>query len=149
MKKLKTDGKTVEWTKNYGNYPGGVNQFNGLTGGDKAIVYNECWGVSKRYKEDDTTHDGYVLACGTGVEGCNMFGPMMPWLYLQCAFDPRIEWRSLAVATDLSGELTYYRMDNYQSGEGGNVASSAAEYVFTRKGGKHTIITDEKMGMGI
>jgi hypothetical protein len=37
-------------------------------------------------------------------------------------------------------------MDNYQDGD--TVVDSAAEYVFTRKAGGHTIITDERMGLG-
>lgn len=89
------------------------------------------------------------MACGTGIEGCPLFGPMLPWLYATCLLEPRVVWRSLAIGTDLKGERVFSRQDNYQAGEGGPAVSSAAEFVFERTGGRHTIITDEQMGMGI
>lgn len=150
MMKLDSGG-TLEWTQDYGNYPGGVNQFNGIAQGNWALIYNECWGVAKKYASDGTTHDGYVMACGTGIEGCSAFAGNTPWTYLECEADPRVVWRSLAVATDLKGERVYSRMDSFQDSEAGGqpVADSAAEFVFERTGGGHTIITDERMGLGL
>lgn len=114
--------------------------------GDWALIYNECWGVAKHYDTAGTSHNGYVLACGTGIETCGAFwGPFWPWTYYACELDPRKVWRSLAIAVNLSGERVWSRMDNFQ---GENIVSSAAEYVYASSDGKHTIITDEQMGMG-
>ena len=152
MMKLDNDGK-LEWTQDYGNYPGGVDQFTGLSKGNWGLIYNECWGVAKKYSysADGTikTHDGYVMACGTGIEGCSAFSFQTPWTWLECEFDPRKVWRSLAVATDLKGERVYSRMDNFQDAEQlGTVVDSAAEFIFERAAGGHTIVTDERMGFG-
>lgn len=68
MKKLSATG-TVEWSQNYGNYGGGVNQFNELEAGDWTLIYNECWGVAPSYS--NSVQNGYVLSCGTGIEGCD------------------------------------------------------------------------------
>ena len=141
MKKLSATG-TVEWTQDYGNYGGGVNQFNGLTPGDWALVYNECWGVAPTYT--NSVQDGYAMACGTGIEGCDLYkGDLLT----TCKADPRTTWRSLTIATDLKGERVYHRMDSFQSGES-TVWASAAEYIFASSGDTHTIVTDEAMGFG-
>ena len=39
-------------------------------------------------------------------------------------------------------------MDNYETSEGGTVASTGGEYVFTGTDGEVKIITDEANGMG-
>ena len=106
MTKLKTDG-TVDWSKTYGNYKGGVNQFAGLPEAYEALVYTECWGMAKTYAADLTTHNGYALACGSGIEGCPSW--MKPLYKQECKKDPRIEWRALTVATDLNGERVWHR----------------------------------------
>jgi len=49
---------------------------------------------------------GYVIACGTGIEGC----ADQP---AECASDPRINWRTLVVGTDLNGKRIWSRMDNF------------------------------------
>ena len=70
--KLDLNGEVV-WAKDFGNYAGGVNQFDGLKQGNWALVFTECWGIAPIYAEDGTTHDGYVMACGTGTDsygGC-------------------------------------------------------------------------------
>ena len=60
----------VEWTKRYGNYPGGVNQYTNQkkSFGDSSFIYNECFGVAPIKVDDEVT--GYLLACGSGIEGC-------------------------------------------------------------------------------
>lgn len=141
MKKLSATG-TVEWSQDYGNYGGGVNQFDGLSPGDWALVYNECWGVAPTYT--NKVQDGYAMACGTGIEGCDLYkGDLLT----TCKADPRTTWRSLTIATDLKGERVYHRMDSFQSGES-TVWASAAEYIFASSGDTHTIVTDEAMGFG-
>ena len=145
MKKLDTSGKE-QWSKDYGNYGGGKNQFDKLPAGDWALIYNECWGVAPRYDTDGTTQNGFVLACGTGIEGCTT--NFNDALLSKCKKDPRTTWRSLAVATDLKGERVYSRMDSYQGGDT-KVWAAAAEYVVSAPAGKHMIITDEAMGFGV
>ena len=147
MIKFDADGEE-EWKKDYGNYPGGVSQFRELEEGNWSLVYNECWGVAPKYAADGTTHDGYVMSCGTGIEGCNVL--LGPFVWAECIGDPRRTWRALTVATDLEGERIYSRMDSYGVGmnEGDPVGSSAGEFVFTNADGGHVIVTDEGMGMG-
>lgn len=110
MTKTKTDG-TIDWSKNYGNYKGGVNQFAGIPSSDPALVYTECWGFAKTYASDLTTHNGYALACGSGIEGCpvSIFGRFKPGLWNECRKDPRTAWRALTLAVDLNGETVWYR----------------------------------------
>ena len=101
MLKLDKHGEKV-WTKIHGNYAGGVNQFSGIPVGDRAYVIDECWGMMPT-KSDKGVHDGYAIACGTGIEGCNADSPP------GCAKDPRITWRSLVIATDLEGDRVWSR----------------------------------------
>jgi len=107
MKNLSPTG-TVEWSKDFGNYGGGKNQFSGLTAGNPALIYNECWGIAPR--KTNSVQDGYVIACGTGIEGCG--GPNVQW-EAECKQDKRTTWRSLTIATDLKGEKVWHRMDSY------------------------------------
>ena len=107
--------------------------------------------MAPKYADDGTTHDGYVMSCGTGIEGCSAFGFNYGlFIWLECLGDPRKTWRALTVATDLEGERVYSRMDSYGVGlyEGDPVGSSAGEYVFTNADGGHVIVTDEGNGMG-
>jgi hypothetical protein len=111
--KLDTDGTKV-WEKTYGNYPNGVNQFTDSGEGNWALIYNECWGIQPKY-DTSGTQDGYVLACGTGIEGCGLFMNFMPHLYIECLNDPRKIWRALTVATDFDGNRVWSRMDSFQA----------------------------------
>lgn len=105
--KLDTNG-ALQWSKLYGNYPDGVNQFADSGEGDWALVYNECWGVTNTYDSSGAV-DGYALACGTGIEGCSVMLNNMPHLYFECLGDPRKVWRALTVATDLNGDRVWSR----------------------------------------
>ena len=146
MIKFDADGGQ-DWSELYGNYAGGVNQYTDIEEGNWALVYNECWGVAPKYADDGTTHDGYVMSCGTGIEGCPLFNSNFGLgTWLECRGDPRTQWRSLAVATDLEGERIYSRMDSFQTEDG--VQASAAEYVFVNTEGGHVLVTDEGSGMG-
>jgi len=149
MKKLTSTG-TIEWTQTFGNYRGGVNKFAGLEAGKDVLIYNECWGVAPRYEgSSSTTQVGYTLACGTGIEGCSAEMNLDSSTTSECNSDPRRDWRALTVATDLKGERVYSRMDSFMGNEGGEVYSSAAEYVFASSNGKTTVITDEAYGLAI
>jgi len=68
MMKVDKDGNKV-WTKNLGNYAGGVDQFAGTAVGDRSYVIDECWGMMSTTAADGTPN-GYAIACGTGIEGC-------------------------------------------------------------------------------
>jgi len=104
---------TQTFSVDYGNYGGGVNSYDGLTAADGDWIYNECWGIAKTYATDGTTHDGYILACGTGIECENGSANVS-----QCTTDYRKNWRALLVATDLSGNRVWSRMDNVSLGDG-------------------------------
>lgn len=110
---MKLDPNTLDivWQKIHGGYPGGVNQYKGLDGGNRRYVIDECWGLMTT-TDANGVPTGYALGCGTGIEGC----PDVPGyekLKAECEADPRIEWRSLVVATDLNGDMTWYRIDNF------------------------------------
>ena len=138
--KIDSNGQLL-WKKVHGNYAGGINQFSGLSKGPNYVI-DECWGMMATTGADGTVN-GYAMACGTGIEGCD-------GLPADCAADPRITWRSLIVATDLNGDRVWSRQDNYQwSGvETLGASSSAAEYIFPMAGGKMGVITDEAGGGG-
>ena len=59
------------WKKTLGNYPGGVNQHSGLGKGNPELIFNECWGLAATKDELTDKNTGYVVACGTGIEGCD------------------------------------------------------------------------------
>jgi len=61
------------------------------------MVLDECWGMAAT-KDANGTPNGYLMSCGTGIEKC-------PEDYK----DPRCTWRSLIVATDLDGNMIWYR----------------------------------------
>jgi len=112
MMKL-NDAGAVQWTKDYGNYPGGKNQFTGLKEGDQVLIYNECFGVAPRYEGSSTTQIGYHISCGTGIEGCGWGLDL--WTFFKCQFEPRLTWRALTIATDLNGDRVWSRMDNFET----------------------------------
>lgn len=57
-----------QWTKTFGNYPGGINQFSNTV--PKNYNIDECWGISKTV-DANGMHDGFAIACGTGIENCS------------------------------------------------------------------------------
>ena len=136
----------LDWQKNYGNYPNGVNQFADSGEGNWALIYNECWGIQPTY-DSNQDHNGYVLACGTGIEdNCPLTSNFMPGLYFECLNDPRQTWRALTIATDLNGKRVWSRMDSFQSAD--EPVGSASEYVLSHTDGSVTFITDEAIGFG-
>jgi len=85
-----TDSSGVQtWIQTYGDYSGGTGNYDGYTaGGD--WIYNECWGIAKSYS--GSTQDGYVLACGTGIE-CESGDDNVA----ECDTDWRRNWRALSI----------------------------------------------------
>ena len=109
------DQYNLQWKKTFGNYPGGVNQFAGLSEGPWPWIYTECWGMTSVYSAEGNP-SGYALQCGTGIEGCEIEHIRDFWApELQgesCAADPRSQWRSLLIVTDLEGNRIWSRQDN-------------------------------------
>ena len=133
-----------KWLKTYGNFPGGINQYAGLTSGPREYIFDECFGITTTRDASGAT-TGYVMACAIGIEGC-------AGRPAECESDPRVAWRATPMATDLNGDLVWYRMDSYQgedSLEGKKVATSSCEFVFPMEGGKFACIIDEAGGQGV
>ncbi|CBY12478.1 unnamed protein product [Oikopleura dioica] len=125
-----------------GTWPGGINQFAGLTASAfESLVYTECWGMDK-VTDTNGAHVGYVAACGTGIEpGCGIHPGAIG---TACSTDARTAWRGAITRIDLAGNLVWYRMDSFNdlsaSGE------SASEYIFQAKNGHIVSLTDEGFG---
>ena len=136
---------TLMWSRSYS------------AGGNMLMIKNECWGLQ-------ALPDGYVLACGTGIEHCDGItgqlkidcdagrGDTRPGAYLREGG----VWQSLIVRTDLSGSLSWQRVDQYRPqgaallGAAGWVkASSAAEYIITTTEGGLVSFNDEVNGIGM
>lgn len=99
-----------QWKKLHGNYPGGTNQFAGLTEGPWSQIYTECWGATPMYSEEGMT--GYIMSCGEGIEDCGAEHITSVWtedLKKTCDSDPRVNWRSLTIAVDLEGNRIWSR----------------------------------------
>jgi len=76
------------------------------------FVYTECWGISKTYNEENVV-DGYALACGTGIEGCDAWAGTD--MFDKCESDPRVTWRALNIKVDLEGNRVWHRQDSFQN----------------------------------
>jgi hypothetical protein len=129
------------------------------SGGDPKLIYNECWGIV-------AVKDGFVVACGTGIEGCGgktgdlgaacnagRGDPTLPTLL----FPPAV-WASMAAKVGASGKIAWQRTDNHRaSGEAVYTqgksytapASSASEWVVKNADGSLAFVQDETMGFGI
>lgn len=114
LMKADHEGNLV-WKKTYGNYPGGVNQFAGISEGSWTQIYTECWGLSS-VSDREGNPTGYAMQCGSGIEGCeidyiaNYWDPKIQGA--ACTADPRDQWRSLTIVTDLEGNRIWHRQDN-------------------------------------
>ena len=100
------------WKKELGNYPGGINQFSGYGKGDDKLIYNECWGLTASYDGHTNKNTGYIMACGTGIEGCKAHEGTP--LGEKCSADPRINWRGLVIKVDANGDEVWHRQDSNQ-----------------------------------
>ena len=126
-------------------FEGGLYQYSGISNGYKTLIHTECWGIAKSYN-DYGNHDGFVVGCGNGIEGCPTRGytsEARRW----CQRDPRKSWRSLLVKTNLEGDVVWYRQDNFWNGEE-NPGTSASEYVISGNG-KIASVNDELFGIGL
>ena len=125
-------------------------------------IFNECWGVGAI-----GVNDGFVLACGTGLEYCEELDGDAAQ---QCrreqpvVLDPRpgalprppAVWASLVVRVDNDGNMVWQRVDQFReedapkAGEPGWEAwSSASEYVIVSDNGDLAFVQDEVSGVGL
>ena len=126
-------------------FEGGLYQYAGITEGYGTLIHTECWGIAKSYDQSGE-HDGFIVGCGNGIEGCPSFGftdEAKEW----CRHDPRKSWRSLLIKTNLEGTIVWYRQDNFWNGEE-NPDTSASEYVISR-GDTIVSVNDESLGVGL
>ena len=65
------DLSEIVWQTRYGNFPGGQYQYEGLSPGPEALIYTECFGMTKMF-DSSKNHVGYLAACGQGIEGCDV-----------------------------------------------------------------------------
>jgi len=127
------------------NFEGGQYQYSGISDGFGSLINTECFSIAKAYNEFGD-HDGFIVGCGNGIEGCPMFGytdEAKDW----CRHDPRKEWRSMLVRTNLEGTIVWYRQDNFWNGEE-NPVTSSSEYVISH-GNVIVSVNDESLGLGL
>ena len=139
--KLSLDGDVL-WHRTVGNPVGGEGAFAGLGAGNPLLIFDECWGVAPN------DAGGGVLACGSGIEGCDELTPGSP-LYNECVADPRTMWRAMLVALDGSGAELWSRVDSYAFPGEGEAAESASEYVFRTASGGYGSVVDQDFGIGM
>ena len=132
-------------SSSWDGFKGGLYQYSGISTGNRALLHTECWGITKSYNTDGA-HDGFIVGCGNGIEGCPSRGytaDVIRW----CQRDPRQNWRSLLVKTNLEGTIEWYRQDNFWNGEE-NPGTSASEYVIANDR-QIVSVNDELFGIGL
>ena len=128
--------------KTVGNPLGGIGQFSGLDAGNPKLIFDECWGIHA------TTDGGVVVACGTGIEGCDAWR-LGSAIRKQCDRDLRITWRSLIVKLNADGDRIWHRVDSFLEEAEEKAPDTAAEYVsFTHEGAVIATI-DQGFGIGL
>ena len=110
----------------------------GKTPLSQAVVITECWGMSPTFNNQGNV-DGFVAACGQGIEGCREYLTGIDNTTLnKCENDPRRTWRGAAVKVDTAGSINWYRNDN----------SRAYEFAITRDDKKVVLLSDKPIGFG-
>ena len=139
---------SVRWTREFGDPAGGVGKFAGLSSGNAKLIYDESWGIVP------TQDGGMLIASGTGIEGCD------PWqgsdsnqsrisILNECLSDPRTDWRGMITKYDANGTQIWQRLDSFMPADGGEVSSTACEYVLLLADGKILSVNDEAFGVGL
>jgi outer membrane protein assembly factor BamB len=132
-----------QWGKTYGDPAGGMKEFAGLSGGNPKLIFDECWGIQP------TDDGGAVVACGTGIEGCDEVAGDIS-VQTECLLDPRVKWRSLVFEIDNDGRQVWYRTDSYYfPDEPGTGAATASEFVIKATNGQLTSVMDQDFGIGL
>ena len=130
----------VLWSRSYGDPAGGEGPLASLDGGNPQLIFDECWGIQ------GLADGGAVIACGTGIEGCDEYARGSA-LRTECEADPRTTWRSMLVRIDAAGEEIWTRLDAYT--EAGEAAETASEYVFLTTSGQIASVMDQGFGIGL
>ena len=142
--KVSLDGELI-WNYSFGNPIGGKNKFSKTKNKNELMVLDECWGIS-------SMHDGgAVMACGTGIEECEMFQNDSK-LYEQCTNDPRTTWRSLLIRVDKDGKQLWQHVDSFTfPGEEDefDLPSTASEFVFITNDNHIASVIDLSFGIGL
>ena len=140
--KIDIEGNII-WRNTYGNPEGGIKEFAGLDAGNPKLIFDECWGLQA------TDTGGAILACGTGIEGCDEYETGSA-IKTECESDPRTKWRGLLIEIDGNGEQLWYRTDSYYFPEEPNdAAESASEYVIKTADGRYASVVDQGFGIGL
>ncbi len=142
--KVSLDGKLI-WNYTFGNPKGGKNKFSEIKNKNEKMVLDECWGISA------IPDGGAVMACGTGIEECEMFKNDSK-LYEQCSNDPRTTWRSLLIRVDKNGKQLWQHVDSFVfPGEENefDAPSTASEYVFITSDNHIASVVDLGFGIGL
>jgi hypothetical protein len=115
-----------------------VGEFSELGTGNPALIFDECWGVQP------TDDGGFILACGTGIEGCD---EIEGELKNECESDPRSMWRSLLIKVDSDGEELWSRTDSFSMD--GESTETASEYIIKSDDGVYASVMDQGFGIGL
>jgi outer membrane protein assembly factor BamB len=135
------DGTTV-WDKTFGDPAGGVGRFAGLAKGNPILIYDECWSVQA------TVDGGWVVGCGTGIEGCDLHAAGSA-IRRECEADPRTTWRAMVTKFDSTGGFVWRRLDNFSEEGSDDVGPSACEHVALTSDGGLLAVNDEGFGIGL
>ena len=142
LTRVNLDGEQV-WSRAFGNPTGGTGIFAGLGAGEPQLIYDECWGIQ------GLADGGVIVACGTGIEGCDVAGSNAR-LRTTCQNDPRRVWRGYLVRFDATGEMVWERVDSFtEAGAADDVADAASEYVIQLQDGGFVSIVDQGFGIGL
>jgi hypothetical protein len=133
---------TIQWSQLYGNPIGGINEFFGLDAGNPKLIYDECWGIQSN------NQGGAVIACGTGIEGCDEYG-IGTAIRSECNSDPRTTWRSLLIEFDSTGSEIWHRTDSYYFDSEEDAAATASEHVIRTEAGNYASVMDQDFGIGL
>ena len=141
ISKISNDGSLI-WNKSYGNPKGGDNKFKNSGKGNRKLIFDECWSIT-------STDDGAIMACGTGIEGCEEFEGS---LLKECLKDPRKTWRSYLIKINNDGDLIWEKTGSFTfPGEENeeDVPSTASEWIFQTQNGNFASVVDLGFGVGL
>ena len=106
------------------------------------MVLDECWGISA------ISDGGAVMACGTGIEECEMFENDIK-LYKQCSNDPRTSMEEPLIRVDKDGKHHGKMLDSFvfpDEEDEFDVPSTASEYVFITSDNHIASVVDSALG---
>ena len=138
--KLVDGNGEVLWSTSFGN-PGVATEDAPAEGlAPDRFIFDECWGAAP-------AGDLMVVACGTGIEGCDAVAAEPEEREL-CRTDPRRSWRSYLVGLSGDGDVVWSRSDTFVD-EAGEAAESAAEFVVVSEQADIYAIMDQNFGVGL